>query len=91
MRMEMVRPAEGGMNVERLTKRYGSGIVPHKFGIACSVYCDNCSVGSGNCEDAHNMVERLADIEDILGDTYDLDRLRELVEADRNGRCVVFP
>ena len=37
------------------------------------------------------MVERLADIEDILGDTYDLDRLRELVEADRNGRCVVFP
>ena len=91
MRMEMVRPAEGEMNVERLTKRYGSGIVPHKFGIACSVYCDNCSVGSGNCEDAHNMVERLADIEDILGDTYDLDRLRELVEADRNGRCVVFP
>lgn len=91
MRMEMARPAEGGMNVERLTKRYGSGIVPHKFGIACSVYCDNCSVGSGNCEDAHNMVERLADIEDILGDTYDLDRLRELVEADRNGRCVVFP
>lgn len=77
--------------MERLTKRYGSGIVPHKFGIACSVYCDNCSVGSGNCEDAHNMVERLADIEDILGDTYDLDRLRELVEADRNGRCVVFP
>lgn len=77
--------------MERLTKRYGSGIVTHKFGIACSVYCDNCSVGSGNCEDAHNMVERLADIEDILGDTYDLDRLRELVEADRNGRCVVFP
>lgn len=79
------------MNVERLTKRYGSGIVPHKFGIACSVYCDNCSVGSGNCEGAHNMVERLADIEDILGDTYDLDRLRELVKADIDGRCTVFP
>lgn len=79
------------MNVERLTKRYGSGIVPHKFGIACSVYCDNCSVGSGNCEDAHNMVERLANIEDILGDTYDLDWLRELVEADKDGRCMVLP
>lgn len=30
---------------------------------------------------------RLAAIEDILGDDYDLDRLRELVEADRDGRC----
>lgn len=32
---------------------------------------------------------RLAIIEDILGDDYDLDRLRDLVEADREGRCVV--
>lgn len=35
-------------------------------------------------------VDRLAAIEDILGDDYDLDRLRELVEADREGRCVVL-
>lgn len=35
--------------------------------------------------------QRLADIEDILGDDYDLERLRELVEADRDGRCVVLP
>lgn len=34
---------------------------------------------------------RLADIEDILGNDYDLDRLEELVEADREGRCVVLP
>lgn len=33
---------------------------------------------------------RLKKIEDILGDDYDLDRLRELVEADRDGRCVVL-
>ena len=33
---------------------------------------------------------RLAAIEDILGDEYELDRLRELVEADREGRCVVM-
>lgn len=33
----------------------------------------------------------LKKIEDILGDGYDLDRLRELVEADREGRCVVLP
>ena len=35
-------------------------------------------------------IHRLAAIEDILGDTYDLARLRELVEADREGRCVVL-
>ena len=35
-------------------------------------------------------VDRLAAIEDILGDEYDLDRLRELVQADREGRCVVI-
>lgn len=36
-------------------------------------------------------VYRLAAIENILGDTYDLDHLRELVEADKDGRCVVLP
>ena len=36
-------------------------------------------------------IHRLVTIEDILGDDYDLDRLRELVEADRDGRCVVLP
>ena len=38
-----------------------------------------------------DIINRLAAIEDILGDEYDLDRLRELVEADRDGRCVVLP
>lgn len=33
-----------------------------------------------------DVIERLAKIEDILGDDYELDRLRELVEADRDGR-----
>ena len=33
----------------------------------------------------------LADVQKILGDNYDLARLRELVEADRDGRCVVLP
>lgn len=35
--------------------------------------------------------DRLAQIEDIHGDEYDLDRLKELVEADKDGRCVVLP
>ena len=34
---------------------------------------------------------RLCDIEDILGDEYDLDELKEMVQAKREGRCVVLP
>lgn len=47
-----------------------------------SVYC--------RIEKGNSFIGRMAAIEDILGDDYDLDRLRELVEADREGRCVVF-
>lgn len=41
--------------------------------------------------DLWEAVNRLAAIEDILGDEYDLDRLRELKQADDEGRCVVLP
>ena len=37
------------------------------------------------------VINRLAAIDDILGDDYELDRLRELMEADKEGRCVVLP
>lgn len=40
---------------------------------------------------AAEMRGRLADIEDILGDSYDLDRLRELTEAVRSNRMFAFP
>lgn len=47
------------------------------------VLCDRCyKKMDGIREDA---------IKDILGDDYDLDRLKELVEADRAGRCIVLP
>lgn len=47
------------------------------------VICDRCYERmDGIREDA---------IKDILGDDYDLDRLKELVEADRDGRCIVLP
>lgn len=45
--------------------------------------CNGCPIA--------DAFDRLAGIEDILGDTYDLGRLRELVQADRDGRCVVLP
>lgn len=47
------------------------------------VICDRCyKKMDGIREDA---------IKDILGDDYDLDRLKELAEADGEGRCVVLP
>lgn len=50
--------------------------------------CDRCiKLGQWKNE----ALIRLSKIEDILGDEYDLDRLKELVEADREGRCVVLP
>lgn len=46
------------------------------------VLCDRCyKKMDGIREDS---------IKEILGDNYDLDRLKELVEADREGRCVVL-
>ena len=42
-------------------------------------------------EKIHAAIEYLAEIEDILGDYYNFDRFRDLMEADRDGRCVVMP
>ena len=52
-------------------------------------------LGGPFCEEGYcsqrRVWERLKSIEDILGGDYNLDRLRELVQADREGRCVVLP
>lgn len=46
-------------------------------------------------ECAMEIYWRLKEIEDVIADEeseeYDLDQLRELVKADRAGRCVVLP
>ena len=55
-------------------------------------------VSSGDCKDiwntprwfVGNAIDRLSELEDILGDDYDLIRLREIVEADREGRLEIF-
>lgn len=36
--------------------------------------------------EACNAVYRLQEIENILGDDYDLEHLKELVEADKEGK-----
>jgi hypothetical protein len=73
--------------VERLTWFDKQGVAKRE------INCKKCP--SAECKGAvdckNTAVNRLASIEDILGDDYDLDRLRELIEADRAGRCVVLP
>lgn len=65
--------------MERLTLREANGCVLPGF--------ENNGVnGCYDIPDAEwleESIDRLAAIEDILGDDYGLDRLRELVEADR--------
>lgn len=63
--------------MERLTKYSSNGEARTKTNIAFS------PIKNQEC------LERLAAFEDILGDDYDLNRLRELIEADRNGRCKI--
>ena len=61
--------------------------------------CVNCIYSSSCSHIKHNdpvcperaRYARLAAIEDILGDEYDLDELREMVQAKREGRCAVLP
>lgn len=61
--------------------------------------CVNCIYSSSCSHIKYNApvcperarYDRLAAIEDILGDEYDLDELKEMVQAKREGRCVVLP
>ena len=43
------------------------------------------------CEEFEEFVNRMGKIEDILEDDYDLKHLQELVEADKENRCIVLP
>lgn len=65
--------------MERLTKRSddGKGYIPCHW--------------KESAEAVDKGQNRLADIEDILGDDYDLSRLRELVQAEREDRAVIIP
>lgn len=61
------------------------------FYMKCSEHCCKEDFSCEDCKEFEKLVDRLGTIEDILGDEYDLDRLRELAQADREGRCVVPP
>lgn len=67
------------MSVERVTKKDADG---HYYMSGDGIFSDWGVPEKFKGED----VDAVGTIEDILGDTYNLDRLRELVEADKNGR-----
>lgn len=109
-------PLERGVNMERLTgKHYNAS---KGYYMECSGNCHKETCGC--CEELDNIVDRLGQIEDILGEDYDLDRLRvmmnqqislreevherfkltgdipldrlrELVQAEREKRCFTSP
>lgn len=70
--------------MERVTKKDADG---HYYMSGDGIFSDWGVPEKFKGED----VDAVGTIEDILGDTYDLDRLRELVEADSDGRCMVLP
>lgn len=72
------------MSMERLTGRKEDG---HAYVIGCPEF----EVPKEANTVLQSVADKCADLEDILGDTYDLDRLRELVEADKAERCVLHP
>ena len=82
------RAKKGGISVERLTQKRFDG----NYEWCCAKCAENCrrEIACENCEELGGVVDRLGAIEEILGDNYDLSRLRELVTADKEGRCVIF-
>ena len=81
--------------MERLTYDFALGgnhcwQVKGADNLECREVCER--QGDNGCKTCpiSKAFDRLAAIEDILGDEYDLDRLRELAQADREGRCFVF-
>lgn len=90
--MEWIQAAAKNIGAE-LCSKGGEGL--------CDELHDNLQYGIETAEgmiaylylavlQAIEMRGRLKDIEDILGNVYDLDRLRELEQADKEGRYVVL-
>lgn len=82
--------------MERLTYDFALGgnhcwQVKGADNLECREVCQ-CQEDKG-CKDCPiaKAFDRLATIEDILGDEYDLDEHKEVVQAKREGRCVVLP
>lgn len=83
--MDYKEQIEALKNLEAIA--YGYNINGEVLGMDCS---DFEQIMVDAAEAITDLLAR-AEAADILGDNYDLDRLRELVEADRDGRCGIPP
>ena len=72
--------------MRRKTQRDDNGFID----AGIEINCVNGSYDIWDKEWLDDALERLATIEDIIGDEYNLDHIRELTQADRDGRCVVL-
>lgn len=75
--------------MERLTeKHYKSN---DGYYMKCSEFCEKEDVLCEDCNNSQEIIDRLGAIEDILGEEYDLDRLKKVVESYKNGMFVSIP
>ena len=74
--------------MERLTYDFCfNGVHCNQVKGADNLQCSEVCEREGSCKECPiaRAFDRLAAIDDILGDDYDLDHLRELIQADREG------
>lgn len=71
--------------MERLTERHYKKT--EGYYVKCSKYCEKEETMCIECERSDEIVDRLGAIEDILGDNYDLDRLRKLAQREGISPC----
>lgn len=78
--------------VSREARELGCPMTAEDVMDGCCSECD-CPLAVLNTTaiQAAELRARLMMIEDILGDTYDLDHLRDLLKAEREGRLMVLP
>ena len=57
----------------------------------CSEHCCKEDFSCEDCKEFEKLVDRLGTIENILGDDYDIDRLRELAQADKEEESEFCP
>lgn len=73
--------------MERLVIRIGNEpAVPTEFDMDFAFELDK-----GTFDGLQRIFNQLCDLTDILGTEYDIDRLRELAQADKEGQCFIGP
>lgn len=58
---------------------------------AREVSSQKCAECKKEHEQLANWLEELRQLKNVIGDTYDINKLKKLVEADKDGRCIVLP